>query len=60
MDNDVLIDKTAPSIEDIKEAVAKLRGEKAASICNISVKALKVGAEAMIHGLHDASIAVWH
>ena len=41
MDNDVLIDKTAPSIEDIKEAVAKLRGEKAAGICTISSELFK-------------------
>ena len=30
------IDETAPSIDDVKEAVAKLRGGKAVGICNIS------------------------
>ena len=30
------INKTAPSIDDVKEAVAKLRSEKVAGICNIS------------------------
>ena len=36
LDADPPIDETAPSIDDVKEAVAKLRGGKAAVICNIS------------------------
>ena len=46
------IDETAPSIGDLKEAVSKLRGGKAASICNISAELLKAWGEAMIFGLH--------
>ena len=48
LDADPPIDDTAPSIGDVKEAVAKLRGEKAAGICNISAELLKGGGEAMI------------
>ena len=36
LDADPPIDETAPFIGDVKEAVAKLRAGKAASICNIS------------------------
>ena len=44
------IDETTPSIGDVKEAVAKLRGGKEAGICNISTELLKAGGEAMICG----------
>ena len=30
------INKAVPSVDEVKEAVAKLRGRKAAGICNIS------------------------
>ena len=44
LDADPPIDETAPSIGDGKEAVAKLRGGKAAAgIYNISVELLKAG-----------------
>ena len=36
LDADPPIDESAASIGDVKEAVAKLRGGKAAGICNIS------------------------
>ena len=54
------IDETAPSIGDVKEAVAKLRGGKAAGICNISAELRKAGGEAMIRGVHAVFTAVWH
>ena len=60
LDNDLPIDKTAPSIGDVKEAVAKLRGGKAAGVCNLSEELLKAGGEAMISGLHAVLTAVWH
>ena len=60
LDADPPFDETAPSIGDVKEAVAKLRGGKAAGICNISVELLKAGGDAMIHGLHAVVTAVWH
>ena len=52
MDADPSINDIAPSIDEVKEAAAKLRGEKAAGICNISAKLLKAGNEAMIRGFH--------
>ena len=58
LDADPPIDETAPSICDIKEAVANLRGGKAAGICNIRAELLKAGGEAMTHGLHAVLTAV--
>ena len=53
LDADPPIDENAPSIGDVKEAVAKLRGGKAAAgICNMSAELLKAGGEAMTRGLH--------
>ena len=48
LDADPPIDETAPSIGDVKEAVANLRGRKAPGYCNISAVLLKAGGEAMI------------
>ena len=50
LDADPPIEETAPSIGDVKNAVAKLRGGKAAGISNISAELLKAGGEAMIVG----------
>ena len=52
VDADPPINKAVP--------VAKLRGGKAADICNISAEMLKAGGEAMIRGLHTVLTAVWH
>ena len=61
LDADPPIDETAPSIGNVNEAVAKLRGGMAAGICNISAELLKAGGEAMIRGLQHAVLtAVWH
>ena len=59
MDADAPINEAPPSIE-VKETVAKLRGGKAAGICNISVELHKAGGKAMIRGLHAVLSAVWH
>ncbi|KAG0711895.1 LINE-1 retrotransposable element ORF2 protein [Chionoecetes opilio] len=59
VDADPPIDKTAPSLDEVREAVAKLRGGKAAGVCNISAELLKAGGEAMIRGLHAVLTAVW-
>ncbi|KAG0693436.1 Transposon TX1 uncharacterized protein [Chionoecetes opilio] len=59
VDADPPIDETAPSLDEVREAVAKLRGGKAAGVCNISAELLKAGGEAMIHGLHAVLTAVW-
>ena len=57
LDADPPINETAPSVDDIKEAVVKLKSGKAVGICNISVKLFKVGGEAMISGLHTVLCA---
>ena len=54
------INEFAPSIDEAKEAVAKLRSGKAAGICNISAELLKARGEAMIRRLHAVLSAVWH
>ncbi|KAG0724898.1 Transposon TX1 uncharacterized protein [Chionoecetes opilio] len=59
VDADPPIDETAPSLDEVREAVAKLKGGKAAAVCNISAELLKAGGEAMIRGLHAVLIAVW-
>ncbi|KAG0724748.1 LINE-1 retrotransposable element ORF2 protein [Chionoecetes opilio] len=59
VDADPPIDETAPSLDEVREAVAKLRGGKAAGVCNISAELLKAGGEAMIRGLHAVLTAVW-
>ncbi|KAG0715742.1 Cyclin-dependent kinase 8 [Chionoecetes opilio] len=43
MDADPPIDETAPFLDEVREAVAKLRGGKAAGVCNISAELLKAG-----------------
>ncbi|KAG0728620.1 Monocarboxylate transporter 9 [Chionoecetes opilio] len=53
------IDETAPSLDEVREAVAKLKGGKAAGVCNISAELLRDGGEAMIRGLHAVLTAVW-
>ena len=60
LDVDPLIDEIAPSIDDVREAVAKLRGGKAAGVCNINVELLKAAGEAMMRGLHAVLTAVRH
>ena len=60
MDVDPSINEATPSIDEVKEAVTKLRDGKAAGICNISAELLKAGGEAMIRGLHAVLTAVWH
>ncbi|KAG0722447.1 hypothetical protein GWK47_005983 [Chionoecetes opilio] len=58
VDVDPPIDETAPSLDEVREAVAKLRGGKAAGVCNISAELLKARGEAMIRGLHAVLTAV--
>ena len=52
MDADPPINEAAPSIDEVKEAVAKLRSGKAPGICNISAELLKARGKAMIRELH--------
>ena len=59
LEADPPIDETPPSLDEVREAVARLRGGKAPGVCNISAELLKAGGEAMIHGLHAVLTAVW-
>ncbi|KAG0711378.1 hypothetical protein GWK47_020721 [Chionoecetes opilio] len=59
VDADPPIEETAPSLDEVREAVAKLTGGKAAGVCNISAELLKAGDEAMIRGLHAVLTVVW-
>lgn len=52
--------ETPLSLVEIREAVRKLKGGKAAGICNISAEMLKAGGEAMIRELHAILSAMWH
>ena len=54
------IGEAAPSLAEVKEAVARLKGGKAPGVCNISVELLKGGGDAMTRGLHAVLTAVWH
>ena len=60
MDADPPINEAAPSIDEVKEAEAKLMGGKAAGICNISAELFKARGKVMIRGLHAVLSAVWH
>ena len=53
------IDEAPPSIDEVRRAVARLKGGKAAGVCGIAAELLKAGGEAMIHGLHAVLSAVW-
>lgn len=59
MDADPLIYKSSSTLHEVKEVVARLRGDKAAGICNISVEPLKVEGEAMICRLHVVFTFIW-
>ena len=43
LDADPPINETAPSIDDVKETVAKLKDGKVAGISNVSAELLKAG-----------------
>lgn len=46
------IDETPPSLAEVRETVRKLNGGKGALVSNNSAEMLKVGVEAIYHGLH--------
>ena len=53
------IREATPSIAEVRMAVAKLKGGKAAGVCGIAGELLKSGGDAMIRGLHAVLTAVW-
>lgn len=50
------LDKTQPSLAEVREAVTKLRGGQAPGIFNICVELLKARSEAMNHELVACSL----
>lgn len=50
VNSDPPFDKILPSLDEVREAVARVRGGKGAGVCNISV-VLKAGGVAMVCGL---------
>ncbi len=58
-DADPPIDESPPSLDEVRESVAKLRGGKAPGICNINAEMLKAGGETMTHGFDAVMSAVW-
>lgn len=59
MDANPSNDETSPSRDEVIEAVATFRGEKAADTFNISAELLKDGAATVIHWLNVVMAAVW-
>ena len=53
------IDEAPPSLAEVRMAVAKLKGGRAAGVCGIAGELLKAGGEDMIRGLHAVLTAVW-
>lgn len=53
-------DKTSFSFAEVREIVRKLKSEKVAGICNISVQMLRVECEAIIHWLHAVLSFKWY
>ena len=47
-------------LDEVKEAVVRLMGGKAAGSCKTNAELHKAGSEAMIRGLHDILTVVWH
>lgn len=58
-DTDPPIDKIPPSLDRVRDPVAKLRRGNAPGICIISPELLKAGGKAMVRGLHAVMIDVW-
>lgn len=54
-----LCNDTIPLLNEVKEAVARLRGGRVPDVCNFSMELLRPGASAMIHGLYVVLTAVW-
>lgn len=53
-------DEAALSLDEVRKALARLRGGKALGVCNISVELLLRGGEDMTRELSAVLTAVWH
>ncbi|MFV0264558.1 MAG: hypothetical protein ACK5JN_19375 [Kluyvera sp.] len=54
VDADPPIDEAAPSFDEGREAVARLKGGKGSGVCYMNAELLKAAGEAMIRGLHES------
>ncbi|XP_069989723.1 uncharacterized protein [Penaeus vannamei] len=48
-----------PTLTEIREPISKLKGGKAAGICNIPAELLEAGGEPMSRGLHTVLAVIW-
>ena len=53
------ISEEPPTLTEVREAISKLKGGKAAGICGIPAELLKSGGEPMVRGLHAVLAAIW-
>ena len=53
------ISEAGPSLKETRDAIAKLKGGKAAGVCGISAELLIAGGDAVAAGLHAVICAVW-
>lgn len=53
------IDESPLLVDEVEEALARLRDGKAGGICKISVELLKTGGVAMIQGFHLVLTGIW-
>lgn len=53
------ISEDPPTLNEFREAISKLKGGKAAGICEIPAELLKVGREAKARDLHVVLAAIW-
>ena len=60
VDVDPPINETAPSLDEVKETVTRLRGGKAAGICNISAELLKAGGRWVAGGIDCCKAFRYH
>ena len=60
LDVDLPIDEIALFIDDVKDAVTKLRSGNEAGIYNTSAELLKAGGEVTICGLPAVLATIWH
>ena len=56
---DPQISEEPPSLTEVRVAISKLKGGKAAGFCGIPAELLKFGGDAMARGLHTVLTAIW-
>ena len=56
---DPQISEEPPTLTEVREAISKLKGGKAAGFCGIPAELLKSGGDSMARGLHTVLAAIW-